>query len=156
MFCASSRCSVLKKQTLPLYYTYAIVISPTTVNVIGEIYVDDEAAYSALGSSGINRTASSFDLHNYVGNPILPLAFSSSRRLPSRTLRRMVKGRLSWRITSGLCFFVTCLHSKQPPPLRPTPSSPPAVLITSLLRPLSHHFSISHGHSVHKRWDTIL
>ena len=95
MFCASSRCSVLKKQTLPLYYTYAIVISPTTVNVIGEIYVDDEAAYSALGSSGINRTASSFDLHNYVGNPILPLAFSSSRRLPSRTLRRMVKGRLS-------------------------------------------------------------
>ena len=45
-----------------------------------------------------------FVWHTYVGSPILPLAFTSCRRLPSSAPRRMVKRRLSWRITSGLCF----------------------------------------------------
>ena len=36
-----------------------------------------------------------FVWHTYVGSPILPLAFTSCRRLPSSAPRRMVKRRLS-------------------------------------------------------------
>ena len=42
-------------------------------------------------------------IYMYVDNPVLPLAFSSSRQLPS-SATRIVKRRLWWLITSGLCF----------------------------------------------------
>ena len=63
-----------------------------------------------MGSSGMHRTVCSFDIH-YVHNPVLPSAFSSSRLLPSSAARRIVKARLPWRITSGLCF--TSGHPKR-------------------------------------------
>ena len=64
-----------------------------------------------------------------VDSPVLPLAFSSSLWLPSSAPRWMVKRRLSWRITSRLCF--TFGHPKHPTanPCRIrylSPSAPPA------------------------------
>ena len=51
-------------------------------------------------------------IYMYVGNPVLHLAFFPSGQLPSSASLWMVKGRLSWWITSGLCF--TFWHPKHP------------------------------------------
>ena len=67
-----------------------------------------------------------------------------SQRLPSSAPRMRVKRRLSWRITSALCFAIWC-----PPPL-------PTVVISSFFQLFSHHFSINHRHSVYSHWNVIL
>ena len=144
-FCISSHCSVLKQQPLPLYYTHAVVISPSTARVVREI--SDEAAETALLCLCLLRAVLEWTglsillIYIYIGNPVLPLAFSSSRRLPLSAPRRMVNGRdYQWAVI----YLLT------------PPHPPPTVFITSLFRPLPHHFSINHRHSVHRCWNTIL
>ena len=79
------------------------------------------------------------------------LAFSSSRRLPSSAPRKW-KGDLH----DGLP--VCCVLPFDTPNTPSAPPTPPpaVVIITSLLRPLPHHFSINHRHSVHRHWNTLL
>ena len=79
---------------------------------------------SLVDSSGVDKTVCSFDIYMHVDIPVLPLAFSSSRRLPSSATRRVVKRMLLRRIANGLCFAIdtpnTYRHppSSSPPPLR--------------------------------------
>ena len=58
-----------------------------------------------------------------------------------------------WRWGCGDGFPVGCVLPLNTPN---SPPPPPAVVITSLFRPILHHFSFNHRHSVPRRWNTIL
>ena len=121
---------------------------PPPFMLLGRRVTKQQREPYCLYSAVLERTGLSVCLIDmYVGNPALPLAFSFSQCLPSSAHRRMVKRRLSWWITSGLCFAFW--HPK-------CSTATTRCFHYSVFQLFPLHFSISHRHWVHRRWNMIL
>ena len=99
---------------------------------------------SLLGSSGMDRTVHSLDIHvRWQPRPSLGVQFQSAA-----VFQCPQKDGEEDAVLTDYQWAVFCLLTPQnpPPPLPP----PPDVFITSSIRSLLHHISISHRHIVHR------